>query len=274
MEEQTIDLNSLVVVEQLPKIRETLGVISKEIDKEIEYALSLDCTEESKAQVKKYRANLNKIKEELEDRRKFVKKQVLEPYEQFEGVYNELVKDKLANADKVLKERIDTIEISQREEKLKDLLEFAKAWLKYYGLEQVLEPKQVIPNITLSKSQKSLKEQIKGEIERISKDIQTIALEEMKAELLVEYVKDFDYARAKLAVMERHKKQETIGSALFVDNGNGYELVNETNLQEEITAPKEMVEEELIECTFTVKATKEQLLKIKEFLQELGVKYE
>ena len=54
MEEKTIDLNSLVVVEQLPKIRETLGVISSEIDKEIEYALALDCTEESKTEVKKY----------------------------------------------------------------------------------------------------------------------------------------------------------------------------------------------------------------------------
>ena len=32
--------------------------------------------------------------------------------------------------------------------------------------------------------------------------------------------------------------------------------------------------EELIECTFTVNATKEQLLKIKEYLKELGVKYE
>ena len=273
MEEQTIDLNSLVVVEQLPKIRETLGVISKEIDKEIEYALSLDCTEESKAQVKKYRANLNKIKEELEDRRKFVKKQVLEPYEQFEGVYNELVKDKLANADKVLKERIDTIEISQREEKLKDLLEFAKAWLKYYGLEQVLEPKQVIPNITLSKSQKSLKEQIKGEIERISKDIQTIALEEMKAELLVEYVKDFDYAKAKFRVFEHQQQLNDIQNSNILQDATE-EITPVSEFKEEIIAPKEMVEEELIECTFTVKATKEQLLKIKEFLQELGVKYE
>ena len=271
MEEKTIDLNSLVVVEQLPKIRETLGVISSEIDKEIEYALALDCTEESKTEVKKYRANLNKIKEELEERRKFVKKQVLEPYEQFESIYNELVKDKLANADKILKERIDTIEIAQREEKLQELLEFTKAWLKYYGLEQVLEPKQVIPNITLSKSQKSLKEQIKGEIERISKDIQTIALEEMKAELLVEYVKDFDYAKAKFRVFEHQQRLKDIQNSNILEE-NGEEL--KPIAEEQITTPKEIVEEELIECTFTVNATKEQLLKIKGFLQEMGIKYE
>jgi hypothetical protein len=271
MEGQKIDLNSLVVIEQLPKIREALGVISDEIDRRIEKALALDCTEESKTEVKKYRANLNKIKEELEDRRKQVKEQIMNPYLQFEGVYNELVKDKLANADKVLKERIDTIEIAQREEKIQDLIEFAKAWLKYYGLEQVLEPKQVIPNITLSKNQKSLKEQIKGEIERISKDIQTIALEEMKAELLVEYVKDFDYAKAKFRVFERQQQLNDIqNSNILQENVEELKPIAE----EQIVAPKEIVEEELIECTFTVNATKEQLLKIKEFLQELGVQYE
>ena len=49
-------------------------------------------------------------------------------------------------------------------------------------------------------------------------------------------------------------------------------------VEEEITTPVEIEEPieiaEIIECVFTVHATKEQLLEIKNFLKELGVKYE
>ena len=45
---QEEQLNSLVVVEQLPVIKQQLKIISDEVEKKIEYALSLECTEESK----------------------------------------------------------------------------------------------------------------------------------------------------------------------------------------------------------------------------------
>lgn len=273
MEEQKIDLNSLVVIEQLPKIRETLGVISDEIDREIETALSLKCTEENKTIVKKYRANLNKIKNDLEDRRKQVKEQIMSPYLQFESVYNELVKDKLTNADKTLKERIDTIEITQREEKIKELLDFANEYIKFYGLESVVEAKQVIPNVTLTKSQKSLKDEIKGQLERIANDIKIIQLEEYGNDILACYINNgFGYTKAKLQVVEHEIQKEKVGAMIFTRDSEEEQW--KPLVEEEITAPKEIVEEELIECTFTVNATKEQLLRIKEFLQEIGVKYE
>ena len=50
---QEEQLNSLVVVEQLPVIKQQLKIISDEVEKKIEYALSLECTEESKNEVKK-----------------------------------------------------------------------------------------------------------------------------------------------------------------------------------------------------------------------------
>ena len=274
MEGQKIDLNSLVVIEQLPKIRETLGVISDEIDREIETALSLECTEESKTEVKKSRANLNKIKTVLEERRKQVKEQVLAPYLQFEEVYNELVKDKLTNADKTLKERIDTIEIAQREEKTKELLDFANEYITFYGLENIVEAKQVMPNVTLTKSLKSLKEEIKGELERIANEIAIIKEEEYASEIMVEYSSNgFDYPKAKLEVINRHKQMEQFIMENFGDN-----VEESKEVEEEITTPKEIVEEEpkeLIECTFTVWVDNQvYLTKIRDFLKELGVKYE
>ena len=273
MEEQKIDLNQLIVVEQIPKIRETLGVISDEIDREIEKALSLECTEESKTTVKQYRANLNKIKSELEERRKVVKKQVLEPYEQFEVIYNELVKDKLTSADKTLKERIDDIEREQIYEKAKECEAFANEYIRFYGLESFLTSDSLQINVTLSKSLKSLKEQIKSELERIANEIAVIKEEEYSKEILVKYLANgFDYPKAKLETIDQHKKMEQLDTSMFTElTVDNYESVVP---EEEITEPKEIVEQELIECTFTVSATKEQLIQIKNYLKELGVKYE
>ena len=55
-------LNELIIIEQLPKIKQTLQVISDCIDEKIKYAMSLECTEESAKEVKNVGAELNKIK--------------------------------------------------------------------------------------------------------------------------------------------------------------------------------------------------------------------
>lgn len=276
MEEQKIDLNALIKVESLPKITETLSIISDEIDARIQKALELECTEDSKTIVKSHRAELNKIKSALEERRKVVKEQILAPYFAFEQVYNELVKDKLVKADEILKERISTIEITQREERIQKMLDFAKEYIVFYKLEDVLQAKSVLPNITLSKSEKSLKEEIKGEIERIATEIQVIRQEDNAKEVLSYYLENgYDYPKAKLEVLNRHQKMEELKNVV-VDNTIEV-LDSEAVVEEEITTPIELKEEdiiELIECEFKVLATKEQLVKIKDFLKELGVQYE
>lgn len=276
MEEQKIDLNALIKVESLPKITETLSVISDEIDTRIQKALELECTEDSKTIVKSHRAELNKIKSALEERRKVVKEQILAPYLAFEQVYNELVKDKLVKADEILKERISTIEITQREERIQKMLDFAKEYIVFYKLEDILQAKSVLPNITLSKSEKSLKEEIKGEIERIATEIQVIRQEDNAEEVLSYYLENgYDYPKAKLEVLNRHQKMEELKNVV-VDNTVEV-LDSEAVVEEEITTPIELKEDdiiELIECEFKVLATKEQLVKIKDFLKELGVQYE
>ena len=277
MEEQKIDLNALIKVESLPKITETLSVISDEIDTRIQKALELECTEDSKTIVKSHRAELNKIKSALEERRKVVKEQILAPYLAFEQVYNELVKDKLVKADEILKERISMIEITQREERIQKMLDFAKEYIVFYKLEDVLQAKSVLPNITLSKSEKSLKEEIKGEIERIATEIQVIRQEDNAEEVLSYYLENgYDYPKAKLEVLNRHQKMEELKNVV-VDNTSEI-LDSEVVVEEKITAPTELKEEkpkELIECTFTVWVDNQSyLVKIRDFLKELGVKYE
>lgn len=282
------ELNELVVIEQLPKITEQLQIISDEVDKEIEYALSLDCTVESKQEVKKARANLNKINNVLEEKKKEVKRAILAPYEAFEEVYDNLVKGKLKNADSTLKTRLELIESEQLNSKRDVLIDFAIEYFKKYNMPAYVTFESIGLNITLSASEKSLKEQIVSFCERINSDLQLIRLEEYGAEIENEYMlNNFDYAKAKLTVIERHKRIEELEKQKQADQiikEQQEKIIEEVNsaLDGEITAPQEIVDklnedikfEERFECSFKVWATKEELMKIKELLKELGVKYE
>ena len=113
------------------------------------------------------------------------------------------------------------------------------------------------------------------EIERVANEVAIIRQEDNSDEVLAEYFGNgYNYPKAKLDVLNRHQKYHEFQAHRFDDLVAENYMENVPTDNEEITAPKEVVEEELIECTFTVNATKEQLIQIKNYLQELGVKYE
>ena len=271
MEEK--ELNEIVIVKQLPVIEEQLKKISDEIDGKIKYALSLECNEDTKVEVKNVRAELNKIKTSLEDKRKQVKSAVMTPYNEFEKIYNELVKDKLSNADITLKERIDSIENEQKEAKEQELRAFVEEHCKANNVDIPFE--KIGLNITLSASMTSLKEQAKIFIEKVAGDLKLIEMEEFKSEILLEYQNDYDFVNAKTKVLERHKEIEELEKA----TQQATELATQeeqiiANVDEaiEITAPVEIEEKENYE--FKVKATKTQIKQLVEFMKELGIEYE
>ena len=201
------ELDKLVIVEQLPIIKQQLQVISDEVDKEIEYALSLECNDDSVKEVKNARARLNKIKTTMEDKRKQVKNAVLNPYNEFETIYNDLVKNKLSSADTTLKEKIDSVE--------NQLREFVKQHCEANNVH--IEFDKIGLNITLSASMKSLKEQAKAFIEKVASDLKLIELEEYSSEILYEYNKTFDFAQSKIKVIEYHKQLEEIQKLFYED---------------------------------------------------------
>lgn len=173
-----MNINEIIKVETLPKIYQQLEQLSVEIDNEVNNALSLECNENSKVEVKKARANLNKIKTEVEDRRKFVKEQILEPYVNFEKVYNELIKNKLVFADNTLKDRITEIEDIQKQEKEKEAIDFFEDYRLSLHLENLIFWEQLNIKINLSDNDKKIREQIKSKLDSIANDISLILLED------------------------------------------------------------------------------------------------
>ena len=78
---------SLIVVQQLPVIKEQLHSIKAQAQASVAEALALVCTEETLRVVKEQRAKLNRDRKDLDERRAVVKKQIMKPFEDFDKVY-------------------------------------------------------------------------------------------------------------------------------------------------------------------------------------------
>lgn len=269
-------LNDLVIVEQLPIIKEQLQIISDEVEKEIEYALSLKCDDDSKKEVKDARTRLNNINKVLEEKRKQVKNAVLKPYEEFETVYNDLVKNKLKDADEKLKDKIDAIEIVQKSKKEGELRKFALQYFVSNNIADIVSFDDIGLNITLGASMKSLEDKILEFVKMVCTDLKLIELEDetIRYEILEEYRNNLNFALSKTTVVERHKKIEEFQQRQQNIEKQKQEEQKVVEVIEEITAPKEIIQdEEIITVQFTVKANKTQIRDLKWYLESEGIEY-
>lgn len=288
----------LIVVKQLPEIEEHLKTLSEEIDKKVETAKSLVCTEETVKTVKQVRADLNKEFKELEEQRKFVKEQVLAPYMQFEEVYKQYVSDKYKSADTELKSKVDNIENELKAQKEQEVREYFEEYRKYKNID-FIKFEQANIKVGLSDSKTSLHKQAQAFIDKTYEDLNLINTQEHKAEMLVEYKQSLNVSQAITTVTNRFKaieeekrkqeelKQRQLEEAQRIANENIKEQVEVTkqaldNLtqKEEINqvvlqAPiEEQKQEEVLTLRFTVKGTRTKLKALKEFLENGGYDYE
>lgn len=271
---EKLDINELIKVEQLPKIFSQLEIIGEAIDKKLVGIDDLKCTEENKQEVKNRRTEINNMKKIMEDKRKEIKNAIMEKYDIFNEKYEKEVKTKLENASNILKEKIDFIEVQQKETKKEVIEEFADEYIKSKNLGDLVTFEQLNINITLSASEKSLKDEVLRKLEKIETDLKLIQLEENYSdEILIEYKKTFDLTKSKLEVVNRHKQleklqQEKAEIQLKIDEED-----NIVESIDEIVVPKE-IDEELITVSFTITDTKDRIKEIKEFLIKGGYDYE
>ncbi len=281
--EEKIDVNEIVKIEQMPKVFSQLEKIGEIIKKKTSDLDKLECTEANKQEVKSRRTEINNTLALLEAKKKEIKNKLLEPYNVFEAKYNEECKEKLQNASSILTEKINAIEIQQKLEKEQELREFADEYFNHYMIKDVVKFEDIGLNITLSASIKSLKEQTKAFCERISNDLKLIDLEEYKDEIVIEYLKNLDFAKSKMIVIERHRQLEEIKKReeeLKAQQEQEQEVVEKVEeVVEEIKPPVEIIDveaqevEEIFTATFTVKTTKAKLKALKNFMESEEIEY-
>jgi hypothetical protein len=272
----------LIIVKQLPIITETLKEIGKGADIKIQKALAMEIKGEtpeeiqkSKVEVKNIRTELNNEFKELEAKRKEVKSKVLKPYDEMEEVYKIEVTERYNLADSKLKEKIDAIEVIEKEKITKKVKDYFNEYLVSKKIDFITYENANI-NVTLSASMKSLLDSAKNYIDRIVSDLELIESDENKVEILVEYKQNgFNVSNATLTVrnrikaIEEAKKQAEINEQVKIEETKAVEQVTI------LTRPKEVVKEETYDVTFTVKnATLIKLQALKKFLKDGGYEYE
>ena len=281
-------MKDLIIVKQLPQIEEHLKELSTEIDKKVEYAKSLVCTEESVKTIKQVRADLNKEFKELETQRKNVKEQILAPYMQFEEVYKTYISEKYKSADVDLKQKIDNTENELKAQKGQEIRDYFEEYKTANNIDFV-NFEQANINVTLTASKKGLKEQVKKFIDEIVDDLKLIETQECKEEILVEYKQNLNVSRAIQEVANRHKlleeekrKQEELKSKQLEEAQRQAEIsIKEQEVATKealnnfvIEAPKVEEQEEVLTLKFTVKGTRTKLKELKKFLEDGGYDYE
>lgn len=199
----------LIVVRQLPIIEDQLRTVRDTIQARVDLVLSMECTEDTYKEVKKARSELNAQYRELEQRRKEVKAQVEAPYKKFEEVYKAYAGDLFVEADRALAQKIYAVESGLKQKKAGKIRAYFEEYRESLGIPADLvtfERAGIV--VTMSASEKSLKTAAKDFLDRIAGDLELIATQEHKDEILVEYRKTLNASQAVTAVTNRHAEIE------------------------------------------------------------------
>lgn len=273
-EEIFMDSN-LIVIKQLPVIEEHLQKMKLEIEQRVGIANALECSEDTRNEVKKVRTQLNKDLEDFENRRKEVKKKIEEPYKQFEQIYKENISEPFKAGISKLDEKIRTVESGIKSERTRKVKAYFDEYQKSMGIDFLSLEKSGI-QITLSASEKSLKTAAKEYIDKVSDDLKLIETQEYSNEILIEYKKNLSVSAAITTVLNRHRELDEIAAAKAEQEKTSAQLKAAEDTVDEIMteiAPPTVETEQkeaIFELTFTVRATKNKLRDLKEFLTDGG----
>ena len=279
-------MQEIIQIKQLPIIEEHLKQLEITIKEKIDKALSLVVADDTVKEVKQVRADLNKEYKDLEELRKKIKKQVLQPYEDFEKIYKE-VTGSYSVADKTLADKISEVEKAQKDEKQQKVIEYFNEYLTSLGLSyDFITYEKANINVTLSASLKSLKEQAKLFLDNINKDLLSINEFEEKDEIFFEYSKNLDAIKSisivkeRKRVIEEQQKGKTLEEQKKKEQQEVIKKVEEAQQKNEALAPPTtqlmppVEEEKEFQLSFKVIATKQKLRELKSFLENGGYKYE
>lgn len=281
--------NNLIVVKQLPIIEDQLRQVKASVDQRVADVLALACTEETYKDVKKARAELNKEFQDLEARRREVKRSILAPYESFEKLYKECAADAFTKADAELREKIAAVENGIKGAKRDDLIAFFNEYRASVNIPEDLVPfERAQINVTMSDSPKKLRERAAAFLENVANELRLIETLPYKDEVMVEYRKNLSAPQAALIVEERHKqmeeaarRREALKTTQAVQDAAQSKI--EEVLREEAPVPVAApIEQPIVEvpaektyfAAFRVHGTLEKLKALKEFLVNGGYDYE
>lgn len=260
------------------------------IAKKMEDYKGLVFTEETIADGKKDRADLNKLRGAIDNERKRIKKMCMEPYDKFEKEVKEvlgLVDEQINAIDVQIKE----VEQIKREEKRKAVQELFESigFQKFVTLEMIWDEKWLNASVTLSKVENQMKETMY----RIGEEVGTISrLPEFNFEAMEVYKKTLDLTQAikkgqELADIQKRKEEALARQKAEEERrkaeeaATGKESENPEEAADTHDAPKKaeendytrVVSEPVMRIDFRVWGTKEQILALRDYMKQNNLKF-
>lgn len=273
MEEQ----KQLAVVKQLPIITERLQEVSKHIKERTDTAMSLIVTEDNLKDIKKVRAQLNKEFKEYETLRKAIKNQIMERYVDFEKNYNILIANSFKNAEDDLRGKINDGEYKIISQKEKELRIYFDEYLTSLHLDNIITYEKLNIKVGLSDSDKKLREQVKNTLDKISEEINLIKLEENSDDIMLEYLQDFDFVKAKTIVLLKKEQKKRLEEQMKQkEELEKQDEIIEQKVDDEIVIPVEIMEKsehKMLTTKFEVSGTKEQLIALKQYMMQNNLEF-
>lgn len=271
---EELDLNEIIKIQHLPEIFEQLEKVGKFVDEKLKGVTDLKATDANKSNLKDKRTEINNTLSILEDKRKGIKKAIETPYDVFNAKYTKEVKEKLENASKTLTGKINFIEDTQKKAKEQVLRKFFEEYKVSKNIDFV-DFEQMHLNIILSTTEVKYKNDIVKFLDKVSDELDLINLQSSKEEIMYEYKKTLDLANSIKIVQERKMAIERAAE----ENAKRELLAkqqqeNVTEVKRALTTPVKEVKEEIYQLTFTVRGTKNQLVLLKNFLNDGGYEYE
>lgn len=274
-----IDAN-IIRVTQLPVIEEQLRSVKLQVEATTQEAATMVCTEETIQAVKAKRAELNKMFGELESRRQEVKTLVMGPYKRFDAVYKECISGPFKRADAALKGKADDVEreMKQRcEQKLRDY--FAEMCMLHNIDFITYEQAGITIDMASAraKNPKKLKDKIGEFVAGVAVGVDQIRQMDDRDEIMAEYKKSLNVGKAVAIVQDGHRRIEEERKAAEAREA-ARKRQEETVTKVEAVAPPVVVEapkeEQLLTIPFKATATREKLIKLREFMKQEGIQYE
>jgi hypothetical protein len=186
-----------------------------------EHIANVEVTEETVKTTKKLLASVNKRVNELEDSRKAVKKQLLEPYEAFEKQVKEIV-NVVKEADAMVRQQVKQLEEKEREAKKEKIAELFYKRLNLYPSLQMFAHVDFIENKHLNKtmSLNKVEEELAEWFFQTNQAVALIKDLDDSDEILVEYIKCKNPITAMQIVKERKQMQNEISERKEVKKAN------------------------------------------------------
>lgn len=262
----------------IPQAIENLEQLKAELAPKMDYYSSLVVTEDGIKTAKADKANLNKLKKAIDERRIEVKKQCMSIYEPLEKQCKELVSmiDKpIAMIDKQIK-AFDEIKKQEKFEELKAFFEKVNG-LAFLSLEDVLNPKW--GNSTMKTD--TLKNEICEKIQRLTDDHSEIKKLYENSPMFTAIIQKFEESKDKshtlayAALLERQYQAEQERKSNEIKQEQASDTAQDNMpANVKIASPTECEAEPLLSGTFKVSCTRSQLIALRDFMRSNGIIFE